>query len=74
LRSRRGRRGLVDLEGVGVVLEHLPPEPGALAGIDVDVVRLSEAPAEEHGQLKLSPRGTGEEEESGERKGKGRGE
>ena len=43
------------------MLEHLPPEPGALAGIDVDAVRISEAPAEEQGQLKLSPRGGGAE-------------
>jgi hypothetical protein len=40
--GRRERAGF-DGEGVGVMLEHLPPEPGALAGVRLDVVRLREA-------------------------------
>lgn len=45
--GRRERAGF-DGEGVGVILEHLPPEPGALAGVRLDVVRLREAPAAWH--------------------------
>ena len=36
---------MLELEGVGVVLEHLPPEHGALAGIHLDMIRLRETPA-----------------------------
>lgn len=35
----------LELEGVGVVLEHLSPEQGAVAGIYLDVIRFREAPA-----------------------------
>ena len=41
-RRRLGSAGL-ELEGVGVVLEHLPPEQGALAGIHRDVIGFREA-------------------------------
>jgi hypothetical protein len=45
------------------VLEHLPPEPGAAAGIHVDVVLRGEAPAEgrkEGRRVELATRGGGE--------------
>lgn len=42
-RTKLGSAGL-ELEGVGVVLEHLPPEQGALAEIHRDVIRFPEAP------------------------------
>lgn len=47
---RRGSRRPFDLEGVGVVPEHFPPEPGALAGVGVDAVRIGEATAAEEAQ------------------------
>ena len=49
------------------MLEHLPPEPGAAAGIHVDVVLRGEAPAEgrkegrkEGRRVELATRGGGE--------------
>jgi hypothetical protein len=36
------------------VLEHLPPEQGALAGIRLDVIRLREAPALFRGKMEIS--------------------
>jgi hypothetical protein len=59
---------LFDLEGVGIVLEHLPPEPGALAGVDVDVVRLGEAPATQNGISTAATGGLGNKTEG---RGKG---